>query len=194
MNVSSQATIVSEIVSGVIGILINGDRVAIPIPIHYIWPVDRRNLKIGIVEPESLTVATLNMEYVLRSEAESELTVRKWVVNVGNLFMLNPLFPFDVRPGSGGQGSAAVLSFTASLRLPTASLWPSRLWRAAAGFRPRFCRAARRTMLRKMLAGLITLASTSLPAFRFPASLLRIQVLSCVHKQTHRRKNDETHK
>jgi hypothetical protein len=100
VNISSQAPVVGEIVPRVIRILVNGDRVSAPVPIHYIWPVNGCNLKVITVEPESLTVAALNMEYMTRSEPEPELTVGEWVVNVRNVLMLDPLFPLYARPGS----------------------------------------------------------------------------------------------
>jgi len=192
VNVSSQPAVVSEIIARVIGILVNGDWITIPVPIHYVGPVFGCNLKVIAVEPESLTVATLNMKYMTRSKAEPELAVREWVVHVGNVLMLDPLLPFNVRPG--GRGSAALLR-PATLWLPTASLRSFRLWRSAAGLRPcrlwrsasrrrpRLRRAARRAMLRKVLRA--SLAAALLSRFSLTASRLRIQVLTYISKQTH---------
>jgi hypothetical protein len=69
VNVSSQAAVISEIVAGVVWILVDGDWVAIPVPIHYIWPIDGCNLKVITVEPEPLSVAALDMEYMTRPKA-----------------------------------------------------------------------------------------------------------------------------
>jgi hypothetical protein len=188
MNVGSQASVVSEIVPRIIGIFVNGDGVAVPVPIDYIWPVSRCDLKVITVEPESLTVAALNMEYMTRSEPEPKLTVREWVVDAGNVLMLNPLFPFDARPGSSDppriRGAPTFLWPTAS-GLAAARLRPPSLWCSGAVRRPRLRRAACRTMLRKVLPALMILRSAVLSSFFLTASLLRIQALTYVDKQTH---------
>ena len=121
MNVSSQASIVSEIVPRVIGILVNGDGIPIPVPIHHIGPVNGCNLKVIAVEPESFTGTALNVEYMTRSQPEPEPTVREWVVDSGNMFMLDPLFPFDVRPDSSDRASIwrTSLLWSNTLRLAT---------------------------------------------------------------------------
>lgn len=211
MNVSSQAPVISEIVSGVIGILVDGDGITAPVPIRHVRPVNGRNLKVITVEPESLAVAALKMEYVTGSEPEPELTMGEWVVDVRNVLMTDPLFPLYVRPGSyraSVRGSAVFLR-PAALRFASASLWflplwrsavglwflplgrsavglwLCLLWRSAAGLRSRLRCAARRTMLRKVLPStLIDLPSVLLRPFRFTASFLRIQALTHVSKQT----------
>ena len=100
VNVGSHAAVISEIVPWIIGVLVNRDRIAGPVPIHYIGPVHGNNLEVITVKPESFTVAAFDMKYMTRSEPEPKLTVGKWVVDVGNVLMLYPLFPLDVRPGS----------------------------------------------------------------------------------------------
>ena len=156
MNVSSQTPIVGEIVPRVVWILVNGDGVAVPVPVHYIWPISGYNLKVITVEPESLTVAALDMEYMTRPETEPELAVGEWMVDVRNVLMLDPLFPFYARPGGRGdrapvRGCAAALRRSA-LWFATASLRPCPfLWRSAAGLRSRLRAATCRTMLRKVL-------------------------------------------
>ena len=221
VNISSEPPVVSEIVPGVIEILVNRDRVAVPVPIDYIWPIFGCDLKVVAVEPESLTVAALYVEYMTRSEAEPKLTVGEWAVDVGNVLMLDPLFPLYVRPGSRNRasvrGSAALFRpsalrlasaslrragsrrFTAALgpglrraacrrlQLASASLRRSGLWRSTAGVGPGLRCAARRATLRKVLpASLLALASTTCSLFRLIASLLRMQALTHVRKQTHR--------
>lgn len=178
MDVGSEAAVVSEIVARVVRILVDGDRVAVPDPVRYIGPIDRGHFKVVAVEPESLLISALDMEYVTRSEPEAKLTVGKWAIDVRNVLMLDPLFAFDVRTGSRDRaavrGSAANLwgsavSFRrAALGLAAASFGPGALRRSAVGFGPWLRRAARRTTLRIML-----LLSTSLSLFLVTA-LVRI--------------------
>lgn len=192
VNVSSQTSVISEIVAGVIGILVNGDGITTPVPIHDVWPIFGCNLKVIAVEPEPLTVAALNIEDMTWSEPEPELTMREWVVHAGNVLVLDPLFPLYVRPG--GRDSA-VLLWPAALRLDPASLRSSgfgrcasglrrcrswrraasglrlcRLWRRATGLGPRLRRATPRTTLRKVL--LAGLPAALLSRLRLSTSLL----------------------
>lgn len=100
VNVSSQPAIVSQIVSWIVGILVNGDRIAIPVPIRDVGPIRLDHLEIVTVEPESVTIPALDMEDVTRAEPEPKLTVGKRMIDVRNMLMLNPLFPFHVRARS----------------------------------------------------------------------------------------------
>ena len=183
VNVSSQAPVVSEIVSGVIRILVNGDGIAVPVPIRYICPVNGCNLEVITVEPEALTAAARNMEYMSRSEPEPELTVGERVIDVRNMLMLDPLFSFHVRSGSGDRasvGDSAAVLWPGALRFAT-SLRPCSLWRSGMGLGPRLRRATGRTMLGKVLPARLPSMLCPFPIMSF----LRIQAWSHVSKDTH---------
>jgi hypothetical protein len=128
------------------------------------------------------------MEYVSRSETEPELTVRERMIDVGNVLVTDPLFPFYVRSrareGASFGSPAAVFGPDASLRstavlrstrlLRSTRFLPASLWRTAALVRSRLRASACRTMLREMLrACLVTLAAAVLSASLFPAAILR---------------------
>src|SRR5262249_37049797 len=109
-----------------------------PEPIGDIRIIERRDAKVGAVEPEPLPVASCEMKYVAGAEAKREVTMLPWMVQVEPCLIVwilvsDPLpvcmdvrsagMPFHVMEVAMFFASGIYLRRRAVLRLPAPDRW-----------------------------------------------------------------------
>lgn len=75
VNVRTEPSVISEIPTWVVRILVNNDGVRRPVPIGYIRNIDWSNAPVPTVEPEPVGTAACKMPNVARAETSSEMAV-----------------------------------------------------------------------------------------------------------------------
>src|SRR5258708_15196486 len=82
MNVGPQPRVIRQIPSHMIGIVVDHDAVAVPIPVIDIRVVEIRNSEVKAVEPEAFSVSAAQYPHVPRTEPAAEPAMLPWMVNV----------------------------------------------------------------------------------------------------------------
>ena len=82
VNVRSQPNVVSEIQPVVVGVLVDGDVVAVPVPVIGIGEVERRNAEIISAEPEAAWIASLTAPAVAAAEAAVKVAILPRMIDV----------------------------------------------------------------------------------------------------------------
>lgn len=82
MNVDAGALVVSEVIAGVIWIVIDDDFVAIPIPPVYICIVGLGDTEVEAIEPEAVRASSAESPHMARAETRSKASVFPGVVKV----------------------------------------------------------------------------------------------------------------
>src|SRR5215471_19766422 len=80
MDIGSGPRVISQIPAGMIGVLVDHDRIAVPKPIVHIREIERGNSKIITGEPKSLAVAAFEVEDMLGPKASAKMAVLKRMV------------------------------------------------------------------------------------------------------------------
>lgn len=82
VSVRAEARIVGEVPAGVVGVVVDYNLIAGPIPIGYDGVVVRENAPVEIVEPEALAISSLKVEDVFGTEACGKAAMRPGVIQV----------------------------------------------------------------------------------------------------------------
>ena len=101
VGVRTGSLVVREIPAGMIGVVVENDRIGAPVPVGYVIELKWRNREIEAIEPESRRTSAREMPNMTRSEATLETTVRKRVVLVktrvvSGSFVANPSVTVDM--------------------------------------------------------------------------------------------------
>src|ERR1017187_4384029 len=75
VNVGPQASVIRQIVTGVVGVLVDYDRIPVPKPVAAIGQVRVRHREIEAAEPESPRTAARQSEHVTRAQTRGEMAV-----------------------------------------------------------------------------------------------------------------------
>src|SRR5579862_501018 len=82
VSVGSEAWVVSEIPTGMVGILVDHHLIAAPVPVRDDVVIVRRHVPIEAPEPKAFPVSSRQHEDVLRSEAAAKASVRPRLIEV----------------------------------------------------------------------------------------------------------------
>ena len=118
MNVSAQAHVVSEIPAVVVGVFVNHDVVAIPIPAVGIGKVKRGDAEVEAAKPETTGIPTLYAPPMSATEATSKAAVLPRMVEVEAVVIPPPAVtnPLAVAVDMRGFGVAVAVP----IRVPVA--------------------------------------------------------------------------
>jgi len=94
VNVGAEANVVSEVPAVVVGVFVDDDIVATPIPVAAKTEVERRDAEVEAAEPEAAGTASGKMPHVAAAETAGEVAVRpgmiEVVINASALFVSDP--------------------------------------------------------------------------------------------------------
>lgn len=112
MHVGSQPYIVGEVPSLVVGVFVDGDIVAVPIPVVAISEVKRGDAEIVAIEPEPAGIATLDAPAVTAPETALEVAVFPRMVDVKARVVATVVVshPFPVVMHVGSLGMIATIA------------------------------------------------------------------------------------
>src|SRR5664280_294230 len=104
VSVCAQARVVCKIPAGVVRVLVDHDLIASPVPAHDDVVIVRGDVPVEIIEPEAFPVSARQHEYMLRSKATGEASVRPRLILVvmgivGATVMSHPLIVTGVNVG-----------------------------------------------------------------------------------------------
>ena len=117
MNVGAQPGVVGEVPANMVGVVINHDVVAVPIPVITVGKVKRGDTEVEAAKPETAGTASLHPPTVSPAEATFEMAMLPGVVEVEAVVVVPALMPdpfaivVDVR------------SFRVALIVTIGSLW-----------------------------------------------------------------------
>jgi hypothetical protein len=80
VNVSAQPGVVGEIPANVVGVFVNGDIVAVPVPVITVGKVKRGDAEVEAAKPETAGIASLQTPLVSTAKAAIEAAMLPWVV------------------------------------------------------------------------------------------------------------------
>src|SRR5216684_5782515 len=82
VHVGAEARVIRQIPAHMIGIVVDHDTVAVPIPVIDIGIIEIRNSEVKAVEPEAFSVSAAQYPHVPRTEPAAEPAMLPWMVNV----------------------------------------------------------------------------------------------------------------
>src|ERR1017187_5405364 len=75
VSVRTQPRVVCQIPARMVGVLVDDNLIAVPVPAHHDVVIVRGDVPVEIVEPEAFPVSSRHHEYMLRSKAPGEVSV-----------------------------------------------------------------------------------------------------------------------
>jgi hypothetical protein len=76
VNVGAEAGVVSDVPTRVVGIVVDYDLIAVPVPVSDVGQIKRRDAPVKVVKPESIRIAAAKHPDVFPSQSRSEMTMR----------------------------------------------------------------------------------------------------------------------
>jgi hypothetical protein len=118
MNVSAQAYVIGEIPAVVVGVVVNHDVVAVPIPVISVGKVKRGDAEVEAAKPETAGIPTLDPPPMSATEATLKPAILPRVIQVEAVVIPSPIVtnPFAVVVDVRGFGMAVAVL----IRVPVA--------------------------------------------------------------------------
>lgn len=108
MGVGAQARIIRKIPARIVGIFVDDDLIAIPVPVGHDVVIESRDVPIKIIEPEASGTSASESPHVPGAETAGETTVRPGVFEmimhvITTSFVANPTVVTGVYVGDAGM-------------------------------------------------------------------------------------------